>query len=70
MKCEYILRNGDSWRKMLKYDFFRGRYLPSNEAIANVVLYDLDLNFQGQIVQVYILASKRWKNANITIANR
>ena len=33
-------------KKMLKYDFYRGWYLPSNGTIANVVLRDLDLHFK------------------------
>ena len=35
--------------------------LPSNGAIANIVLRDLDLNYQGQTFEVAILISKRWK---------
>ena len=36
---------------MLKYNFYRSLYLPSNSNISNVVLRDLDLNFQGQTFQ-------------------
>ena len=35
--------------------------MPSNGTIVNVVLHDLDLNFQGQTLQVAILTSKCWK---------
>ena len=42
---------------MLKYDFYSGWYLPSNGTVANVVLHDLDLNFEGQTFQVAILTS-------------
>ena len=41
-----------------------------NGSISNVVLHDLDLNFQGQTFQVAILTSTFSKNANITIAIR
>ena len=40
---------------------YKGWYLPSNDTIANVVLHDLDLNFQGQTFQVDILTSKGLK---------
>ena len=40
------MENGESQRKMLKYDFQRGRYYPSNGIIANVVHHDLDLYFK------------------------
>ena len=43
---------------MLNYNFYRGLYLPSNSNIANVVLRDLDLSFQGQTFQVTILTGK------------
>ena len=33
---------------MIKYDFYRGCYLPSNGTIVNVVIHEFDLNFQGQ----------------------
>ena len=35
--------------------------MPSNGTIANVELYDLDRNFQGNTFQVAIFTSKRWK---------
>ena len=38
---------------MLIYDIY-SRYSPSNEIITNVVLRDLDLNFQGVTFQVPI----------------
>ena len=44
------LENGDSQRKMLKNDFYRGSYYPSNGAIANALHRDLDLYFQGPTV--------------------
>ena len=37
-------------KKLLYYDFYRRSYSPSNGAIANVVLRDLDLHFQDQIL--------------------
>ena len=37
---------------------------------ANVIINDLDLNFQGQAFQFAILTRIGRKNANITIANR
>ena len=46
---------------MLKYDFYRDLYLPSNETIENFVLCDLDLNFQDQTIHVIILTIKHWK---------
>ena len=36
----------------------------------NVILRNLDLNFQGQTFQGAILTKKGWKNANINIAIR
>ena len=45
---------------MLMYDFHRG-YLPSNATIANAVLHNLDLHFQGHTFHVAILTRKRCK---------
>ena len=59
LKCEY-LENGESQRKMLKCDFYRGWYSPSNVTIANVLLRDLDLNFQGHKFET-IISRKRWE---------
>ena len=56
--------------KMPRHDLYRGSYLPSNVTIANVVLYEHDLHFQGQTFHVAIFTSNRWNNANITIAFR
>ena len=47
---------------------FRGWYLPSNGTIVNVLLRNLNHNFQDQTFQVAILKSKAWENVNITIA--
>ena len=47
-----------SYRKNVSYDFYRGRYLPSNGIIANVVLRDLDLNFQDNKLKKVI----SWKS--------
>ena len=58
-KCEYP-ENGESYRKIVKYDFYRGWYLSSNGTIANVALRDIDVNFKGQTFQVAILLSKGW----------
>ena len=44
--------------------------MPRDGPISNVLLNDLDLNFQGQTLQVAILTNKPWINANITIAIR
>ena len=64
-KFEY-LENGESWRKMLKYDFYRGWYLPRNGTIADAVLNDLNLNFQGQTLSCYALAIKSVQAANVS----
>ena len=45
---------------MLKYDFYRGWYLPSNGTIAEVVLHELDLNFQGDKFEALIY-QKQWE---------
>ena len=45
--------------KMLVYVFYKGWYLPANGEIANVVLHDLYLNFQGQTFQVTVLTIKQ-----------
>ena len=52
------------------YDFYADRYLSSNGITANVVVNDLDPNFQGQIFQFAILTSIGLTNPTITIANR
>ena len=41
-------------------------YISSNGTIANVVLCDIDLNYQGHTFQVAILT--RSENANVTVA--
>ena len=65
LKCEYH-EKGECEQKMLKYfdniQCYRGWNFPSNETTTNVVVHDLDLNFQGQTFQVAILTSKCWKN--------
>ena len=38
----------------LQGDIYKFQHLPSNSIIANVVLFDLDLVFQGQIFQMSI----------------
>ena len=48
-------------KKKIKYDIHRFWYVSQFETIANVVLYDLDLDFQGQTFQMAILTSKRRK---------
>ena len=51
-----LLENGDSYLKNVRYDFYKGSYLPPNVTIVNVVLRDLDLHFQGKIyVLIYLL---------------
>ena len=64
LKWEY-LENGESLRNMLKYDFYRGWYLPSNETIVIVVLRDLDLHlFQGKkAFSYYAFAIKKTAQA-------
>ena len=62
--CTYILQVTNfeiliarkRWKqaKNAKVWLSRGWYLPSNRAIANVVLQELDLNFQGQTLKVAI----------------
>ena len=37
---------------MFKCDFYRVRYLPSDGAVAKVVLRDIDLNVQGDKFEV------------------
>ena len=54
--------------KMLSYDLYRARYSAPNGTVANVVLSDLDRNFQT--FQLALLTGKGWKKANITIAVR
>ena len=44
---------------MRKYDFYRGRYLPSNGTIVIGVLPDLDLHFQGQTFCCYAFKKKK-----------
>ena len=72
MTLTYIFKfmNMSICRKMLKYDFYRDRYLSSNWTDMNDVLCSLDLNFQDKTFQVSILASKALQNSNITIAIR
>ena len=43
--------------------FYWDQYLLSTRTIVNVVLCDLDLNFQGQTFQVTILTSKSWNKS-------
>ena len=44
----------------MKYgDIYRIWYLPSNGTIANVVLHDFDLRFQGQTSSCYALAIEK-----------
>ena len=57
-KCEY-LENDESKRKIRKNDMGRCRYLSSNWTIANVVLHDLDLDFQGHTLEVAIFMNER-----------
>ena len=49
-EIEY-LENRESLRKIYTNDFHRVLYLPVNWAISNVVMRDLDLNFQVQTFQ-------------------
>ena len=65
-----ISANCKNLRKNVCYDFYGGLYSPSHGIIANVVLGDLDLNFQRQTVQFAILTSIGRKIANATIAIR
>ena len=53
---------------MPENDSYGGWYFASNLTNVNVVYRDLDLNLQGQTVQVAILMNKDWKDANITVA--
>ena len=55
---------------MLKHNFYRGWYLPSNRTIASVAFRDLDLNFPDQTYQVTNLTIVKYGNENITIAIR
>ena len=59
-----ILISWKRWElaKILRYGFYRGWYLPSNETIANVVLRDFDQNFQRQTFQVAIRSSLKMQN--------
>ena len=54
---------------MLKCDFDRSCYLPSNGTIGNFVLRELDLNFQGQTFRVAILTSKRWTMQSLLLTS-
>ena len=47
----WIPRKRWELQKNSKFWLFRGRCLPSKGTIANVVHRDLDLNFQGQVIQ-------------------
>ena len=49
---EYF-ENGEIWQKLPKYDFYSDWYLPRNGTIANLVLCDFYLNFQGQTFSCY-----------------
>ena len=44
---------------MILYDSNRGSYSPPNTINANVVLGDLDLNFQGQTIETLIFRKRR-----------
>ena len=48
--------------KMLKNDFYRGWYLPSNGTIVNVELRDLDINFHGQTSSGYFHKTGKCKH--------
>ena len=54
---------------MLKYDFYSGWYSPSNGTIANVVLCDLDLHFQGKTFSYYAFALKKLQRQWMTPAD-
>ena len=54
---------------MIKDDFYRGRYLPSNETIVNVALRDHNLNLQTKFSRGYFY-KKQLANANIIITIR
>ena len=45
--------------KMLKYNFYKGRYFPSNGTIVIVVVHNLDFHFQGQTFSCYAFAIKK-----------
>ena len=49
---------------MLKYDFYRGWYLPSNGTIANVVLHDLNLHFQDHKFEMLNIRNGESYNKN------
>ena len=52
-KCQY-LEDGESQRKIARGNIYRFQHLPSNSIIVNVVLFDRDLAFHGQIFQISI----------------
>ena len=66
----YISKTLRTSEKCSEMNFIKVAILPSNGTIANIVLHDIDLNYQGETFQVAILTSKRWKNANVTIVIR
>ena len=63
-KCEY-LETTESWRKMLKYNFYKGWYLPSFGTNAIDVIHDLDLHFHGQTFSCYAFAIKIARSADV-----
>ena len=54
---------------MPKYDFFRGSYLPSNGTIANGVLHEIDLYFQGQTFSCHAYAVKKIRRQRMSAAD-
>ena len=67
LKCAYLENCGLA--KMLRYVCYRGLFLPSKVTNANVMLHNLDLNFQGQTFPAGYFDKAR-KNTTITIAMR
>ena len=60
--CRSILIT-DRWRPVQKCvtgDAYRVRYLPTNDVTANVELYDLDMNFQGDKFET-LISRKHWE---------
>ena len=65
-ECPFLRK--DQWSsKNTKHDLYRFWQLPSNYIITNVVLFDLDLHFQGQHFSNLIFC-KRWDWAPLSHA--
>ena len=51
---------------MLKYDFYRGLYLPSNSTIVIFLLRNLYIRFQGHTFSCYAFDIKKLRNPRVS----